>query len=135
MCLDKIMQASRAGTLKSHKNLMHILHYWNGVGGAESDVRPWVSQLIIEMDGLVIFLRGMSSKVTTDKEQFLRTNIESAKNLVSLEELEERIGSRLKAPVGEKDEVLLKAWAEALSYRKAPHGQGDFRGDVDFREI
>ena len=78
------------GTLKSHKNLIHILHYWNGMGGPESGVRPWVSGLIQDQDALIKFLREMSIEViSSNKGRFLKTNIESAMNYLTLEELEE----------------------------------------------
>lgn len=135
-CLEKIKHASEVGTLKSHKNLRHILRYWNGLGGPESGVRPWVSGLIQDQEWLIKFLHEMSSKVTSsDKGRFLRTNVESVMDFVSLEELKERIDSLLGQPIRAEDKVLLSAWVEGLSYRKSTSGQGGAGHEVEFKLV
>ena len=133
-CLKKIKHASQVGTLKPHKNLVHILRYWNGMGGSESGVRPWVSGLIQDQEGLIKFLREMSSEViSSNKGRFLKTNIESAMNYLTLEELEERIEYCLGQPMRAQDKVLLNAWIEGLSYRKSTSGQGGSSHEVEFK--
>ena len=67
-CLKKIKHASEVETLKSHKNLTHILRYWNGMGGSESGVRQWVSGLIRDQEALIKFLREMSSEVISSNK-------------------------------------------------------------------
>ena len=135
-CLEKIKHASEVGTLKSHKNLIHILRYWNGMGGPESGVRPWVSGLILDQEALIKFLREMSTEViSSDKGRFLRTNIESAMNYLTLEELEERIEYCLGQPIHAQDKVLLNAWIEGLSYRKSASGQGGSGHEVEFKLV
>jgi len=135
-CLEKIKHASEVGILKSHKNLIHILRYWSGMGGPESGVRPWVSGLIQDQEGLIKFLHEMSSNVTSsDKGRFLRTNVESVMNFVSLDELEKRIDSLVGQPIRAEDKVLLSAWAEGLSYRKSTSGQGSSGHEVEFKLI
>ena len=133
-CLEKIRHASEVGALKSHKNLIHILRYWNGMGGPDSGVRPWVAGLIQDQEGLIKFLREMSSAVTSsDKGRFLRTNVESAMDFVVLEELEERIKSFLGQPIRTEDKVLLNAWVEGVSYRKSASCQGGSGYEVEFK--
>lgn len=135
-CLGKIKHASEVGRLKSHKNLIHILRYWNGMGGPESGARPWVSGLIQDQGGLIKFLREMSSEViSSDKGRFLKTNIESAMDFLALEKLEERIEYCLRQPIGTQDKILLTAWIEALSYRKSTSGQGGARHEVEFKLV
>ena len=135
-CLKKIMHASEVGTLKSHKNLIHILRYWSGMGGPESGVRPWVSGLILDQEALIKFLREMSTEViSSNKGRFLKTNIESAMNYLTLEELEERIEYCLGQPIRAQDKVLLNAWIEGLSYRKSASGQGGSGHDVEFKLV
>ena len=135
-CLEKIKHASEVGTLKSHKNLIHILRYWNGMGGPESGVRPWVSGLMLDQEALIKFLREMSTEViSSDKGRFLRTNIESAMNYLTLEELEERIEYCLGQPIRAQDKVLLNAWIEGLSYRKSASGQGGSGHEVEFKLV
>ena len=134
-CLKKIKHASEVGTLKSHKSLIHILRYWNGMGGPESGVRPWVSGLILDQEALINFLYEMSSKVMSNKGRFLRTNVESVTNFVSLEELEERISSCLGQSIGAEDKILLNAWIEGLSYRKSASGQGGSGYEVEFKLV
>ena len=133
-CLKKIKHASEAGTLKSHKNLIHILRYWNGMGESESGVRPWVSELILDKEALIKFLREMSSEViSSDKGRFLKTNIESAVDFLALEELEERIQYCLRQPISTQDKVLLNAWIEGLSYRRSASEQGRPGYEVEFK--
>ena len=135
-CLEKIKHASEVGTLKAHKNLIHILRYWNGMGGPESGVRPWVSGLILDQEALIKFLREMSTEVlSSDKGRFLKTNIESAMNFVTIEELEIRINSCLGQPIRAQDKILLNAWIECLSYRKSASGQGGSGHDVEFKLV
>ena len=135
-CLEKIKHASEVGTLKSDKNFIHILRYWNGLGGPESGVRPWVSGLIQNQDWLIKFLREMSTEViSSNKGRFLKTNIESAMNYLSLEELEERLAYCLGQPISAQDKVLLSAWAEGLSYRKSTSGQGSSGHEVEFKLV
>ena len=131
---EKIKHASEAGTLKSHKNLIHILRYWNGMGESESGVRPWVSELILDKEALIKFLREMSSEViSSDKGRFLKTNIESAVDFLALEELEERIQYCLRQPISTHDKVLLNAWIEGLSYRRSASEQGRPGYEVEFK--
>lgn len=133
-CLEKIKHASEVGTLKTHKNLIHILRYWNGMGGPESGARTWVSGLIQDQGGLIKFLREMSSEViSSDKGRFLKTNIESAMDFLALEKLEERIEYCLRQPIGAQDKILLTAWIEGLSYRKSTSGQGGSGHEVEFK--
>lgn len=135
-CLEKIKHAAEVGTLKSHGNLIHILRYWNGMGGPESGVRPWVLGLIQDHEGLIKFLREMSSKVTSsDKGRFLRTNVESVMDFISLDELEKRIDSLLGQPIRAEDEILLNAWSKGLSYRKSASGHGGLGHEVEFKLI
>jgi|CXWL01.1.fsa_nt_gi type II secretory pathway predicted ATPase ExeA len=135
-CLKKIMRASEVGTLRSHKNLIHILRYWNGMGGPESGVRPWVSGLILDQEALIKFLREVSAEViSSDKGRFLRTNVESVMDFVSLEELEKRIEYCLGQPIRAQDKVLLNAWIEGLSYRKSASGQGGSGHEVEFKLV
>lgn len=124
------------GTLKSDKNLIDILRYWNGLGGPESGVRPWVSGLILDQEALIKFLRKMSIEgISSNKGRYLKTNIESAMNYLALEELEERIEYRLGQPIHAQDKVLLNAWIEGLSYRKSALGQGGSSHDVEFKLV
>lgn len=132
-CLVKIRRASEDGTLKLHKNLVHILRYWNGIGGPESGVRPWVSELIQDKEGLIKFLREMSSKIiSSDKGRLLRTNVESVVDFVPIEELEKRIHSLMDQPIRAEDKVLLNAWDQGISYRKSASSQEGRGCEVDF---
>ena len=133
-CLEKIKLASKVGTLKLHKNLIHILRYWDSIGGPESGVRPWVSELIEGPDGLVQFLREMSSPViTSHKGRFLRTNVTSVMDFVFLDQLEKQILSLLDQPIGTDHKVLLNAWKEGISYNKSASSQKNSSYEVDFK--
>lgn len=131
-CVNKIERAAESGVLNSNKNLGHILQYWKGMGGSESKVGQWVLGLTKEPDGLVKFLRVVSHLVTSTEGRFLRTNVQFAKEYISLEQLDERINHCLGGHIDDKARVVLNAWREALSYLKSSSDQAGQHSDVDF---
>ena len=131
-CVKKIELVAQAGTLNSNRNLGHMLRYWDGMGGPESRVRQWVLDLIKEPGGLVKFLRVTSHLVTSTEGRFLRTDVQFAKEFISLEQLDERINHCLGDHIDDKARGVLSAWREALSYLKSSSDQAGQHSDVDF---
>lgn len=135
VCLEKIRGAAKSGALKSHRRMNHILRYWKGLGGSDSEVQEWIEELIQGQEGLVKLLRDMSAEVTSsDRGRFLRTNVEFAKNVIPLDVLAQQVGKFLNELIAEEDKVLLTAWSEAISYQTVESQSGS-GGNVDFRWI
>jgi predicted KAP-like P-loop ATPase len=127
LCVRKIEDFARDGGLSSHKRLIHILHYWHGMASSDFEARQWVSKLIELPEGLITFLRGMTTDVYSTSGTEQKTNILAISKFIDNSNLKSQIEKVLLAEISSRDQALLEAWRKALS-------QATTEGDVMFKD-
>jgi predicted KAP-like P-loop ATPase len=134
ICVEKIQQAAKSGTLKTHPKMAYILYRWREWASPE-EPRKWVESLIESEDSLLSFLTAFLQRSTSQgmgdyvARIHWHINLEDLEHFVSADVLEKKIGQLSLAGLGDKEQRAVRAFQKALKRRQAGRSDDDWRHD------
>jgi predicted KAP-like P-loop ATPase len=134
ICVEKIQQAAKSGTLKTHPKMAYILYRWREWASPE-EPRKWVESLIESKDGRLSFLTAFLQRSTSQGmgayvvRIHWHIDLKGLEHFVSVDVLEKKIGQLSLAGLGDKGQKAVRAFQKALKRRQEGRSDDDWLHD------
>jgi len=134
ICVEKIINASKSGALKTNPQMEDILYRWREWTSPE-EPKKWVEELIKTKEGLLFFLTAFLSRGTSHGEgdYVLRIhwhiNLENLEYFAKAEVLAEKISCLDFEDLEDREQKAVRAFQNAMKKRKEGKPDDDWRYD------
>lgn len=136
ICVEKIQNAAKAGTLAIHPKLLYILYRWREWASA-AEPRKWVEGVIGSKEGLLSFLTAFLQRSTShgmgdyvSREHWF-ISLKVVEDFIPAEVLNEKVAQLTLEGLGEKEQKAVRAFQKAMKRRQEGRPEGDRMGMDD----
>lgn len=112
ICVDKIKQATKSGTLAANRKLNYLLFIWKEFDSGEP-VKKYVGELIQTPVGLLAFLRGFEWEAMSQSmdslvaKRTIKTNKKSMAEFIDINDLDKKVQELNKEKLGHEDAATI----------------------------
>lgn len=134
LCLTKLRDAAREGTLQRNSEMARLLYRWSAWAGV-NEPKQWVAGLLTSQEGTLAFLRAFLVPVGTlglgdyTSQRFWHIRLKDLEPFASLDRVGQGVGPLDKEKLTDTDRQAVAAFTAAMRRRREGLGEEDLKYD------